>query len=164
MSGIGLTIDLTGLPALEAMLGRLEHLDPHAILRPVAAIGEMQTRRRIEEEKTAPDGTAWPPNRAGTSILLQSGEHLRDSLAHSVSGAEAEWGSSWEFAHVHQQGMVITPRYGEALKFWFVKGGATEFAVAKQVTIPARPFLGLSHENAEEIEMIVVDALGNLLP
>ncbi len=102
MSGIGLTVDLTGLPALEALLGRLEHLDGHAILRP------------IREEETAPDGTPWPPNRVGPSTLLPSGAHRHDRLPPSVSGAEAEGRSS--------------------------------------------------RETAEEIETIVVDDLGNLLP
>lgn len=161
---VGIAVELVNFQSLQRLLQRLENIDESALLLPIAAIGEMQTRRRIEEEKTAPDGTKWPPNRAGTPTLLQTGEHLRDSIAHSVSGSEAEWGSSWKYAHVHQEGMTIKPANGGALKFWFVNSGFTEFVVAKQVTIPKREFVGISTENGEEIEMIVVDYLGNLIP
>lgn len=163
MSGVALVVDLIDLPAVEALVTRLERFDAADLLTDIAAIGEMQTRRRIEEEKTAPDGTVWKPNRAGTPILLRTGEHLRDSIASSATATSAEWGSSWEYAHVHEDGAVIRPRYGQALKFWFVTDGATAFVTAKQVTIPRRPFVGLSAENGREIEAICTDHLGRLV-
>lgn len=58
--------------------------------------------------------------------------------------------------------MVITPKNGQALKFWYVQGGFVEFVVAKSVTIPSRPFVGLSTENRTEIEDLVSDHFGRL--
>jgi len=158
VSGVGIVVEVGSFAAIEALISRLEHFDEAGLLTDIAAIGELQTRRRIEEEKTAPDGTAWAPNAKGTSTLLHTGEHLRDSVASSVSGSQAEWGSSWEFAHVHQNGAVIVPKGAEPLAFRV--GGKVRFA--RKVTIPKREFVGLSAENGREIVEIVTDYLGRL--
>ncbi|PWV97711.1 phage virion morphogenesis protein [Hoeflea marina] len=125
----------------------------------IAAIGESQTRRRISEEKTGPDGTAWLPNAEGTSILLKTGRNLLDSVASQSSSAEAEWGAAWQYAHVHQEGAEIVPKGAEFLVFKV--GGKT--VRAKKVTIPARPFVGLSTDNETEIRDVVTDYLGSLI-
>ena len=157
---VGLSITVDGLAPALAFVDGVARLDEDALLTTIGATGEMQTRRRIEEEKTAPDGSAWPANRAGTSILLQTGSNLRDSIAFDVGAGATEWGASWEYAHVHQDGAVIEPRHGRALKFWWVDGGSTAFAVVKQVTIPRREFVGLSQANRSEIVDVVTDFLG----
>lgn len=168
--GVSITVDA---PSIEAALARLRpyvSFDPAPLMEDIAALGESQTRRRLTDEKTAPDGTPWKPNWAGTPILTPTSQHLLKSLAFHASADEAVWGAAWEFAHVHQDGMVITPRFGQALKFWFVKGGfngnaaqgGVEFVVAKSVTIPARPFIGISAENRTEIEDLVSDHFGRL--
>ena len=157
MSGIGITIEVRDLAAASALISRFIDIDETALLTTVGAIGEMQTRRRIEEEKTSPDGAAWAPNREGTSILLRTGEHLRDTIAHEVGSSEVRWGSSWQYAHVHQDGAVITAK-GKRLSF--LVGGKRRFA--QKVTIPARPFVGLSGANGREIEEVVTDWLGRL--
>ena len=158
MSGVSITIDLAGLEAAIGRLARIAMLDERALLTTVGAIGEMQTRRRIESEKTAPDGAPWKANREGTSILLRTGEHLRDSIAYQVSSGLVRWGSSWQFAHVHQNGATIVPKNARALVF--TSGGKRRGA--KKVTIPARPFVGLSAANAAELEHVVTDWLGRL--
>lgn len=157
MTGVAITIDVHSLAAANALIGRFADLDETALLTSIGGIGEMQTRRRIEEEKTAPDGTPWKPNREGTSILLRSGEHLRDTIAFEVGSSEVSWGSSWEFAHVHQYGAVITAK-GKGLSF--MSGGKRRFA--KKVTIPAREFVGLSSANGTEVVEVVTDWLGRL--
>lgn len=160
--GVSITVDEGTIEAALARLRPYVSFDPAPLMEEIAALGESQTRRRLTDEKTAPDGTAWKPNWAGTPTLTHTGQHLLQSLAFYSSAEEAVWGAAWEFAHVHQEGMVITPRYGQALKFWFVKGGHTSFAIAKSVTIPARPFVGLSAENRTEIEDLVSDHFGRL--
>lgn len=159
MSGVSFTIDITGLDAAKRLITRLEQFDGHDLLTNIAAIGELQTRRRIEEEKTAPDGTAWPPNQEGGSILKRTGSHLHNSIASTSGSASAEWGSSWEFAHVHQNGAVIVPKGAEPLAFRV--GGKLRFA--RKVTIPKREFVGLSEANGREIEEICTDYLGRLV-
>lgn len=158
MSGVGISIEVSGLEQAIDVVDRLAALPEGALLTAIGAIGESQTRRRIESEKTSPDGAPWKPNRDGTSILFRSGEHLRDSIAFEVTGAAVRWGSSWQFAHVHQHGATIVPK--SAKRLVFRSGGARRFA--KKVTIPARPFVGLSAANAVEMNRVVTDFLGHL--
>lgn len=159
MSGVGISIDIAGLERAIGAIGRLANLDESALLETLGALGERQTRRRIESEKTSPDGAPWAPNREGTSILLRSGEHLRDSIAYEVSTPLVRWGSSWRYAHVHQNGATIVPKSAKALAF--TSGGKRRFA--KRVTIPARPFVGVSAANGAEIRRDVVAWLGSQL-
>ena len=154
---VRLTVDVSSLDGAVAALARLAAIDTGELMTSIAAIGESQTRRRIEEEKTGPDGTPWPANRAGTDLLLDTGQHLLGSVASGASGDEATWGASWEYAWVHQFGAVIKPKNGKALRFTTASGA---FVVARQVTVPARPFVGISEENAAEILAIVTDAWG----
>ncbi|RLQ88912.1 phage virion morphogenesis protein [Notoacmeibacter ruber] len=154
-SGIALTLSLSDFDSALARIGDVIELDTGALAAEVAALGESQTRRRIDSEKSAPDGTPWPPNRAGTPTLKQTGRNLLDSVA-SVSGADyAEWGATWEYAHVHQEGAVIEPKTAKVLVFQ----GPNGKTFARRVTIPARPFVGLSDDNRAEISDLVSDFL-----
>lgn len=160
MTGVSITIDLTGIDQALAALSRLvSGVGDEAMMSAIGAIGESQTRRRIQSEKTGPDGQAWPPNREGTSILLKSGQHLLGSIAWTASATHAEWGASWEFAHVHQNGATIVPKNAKQLSFML--GGRR--VNAKKVTIPPRPFIGLSEDNAGQLLQIVTDHFGKLL-
>ena len=158
MSGIGIQIDVAGIERAIGAIGRFAKLDEGTLLTAIGAMGEMQTRRRIESEKTSPDGAAWPPNREGTSILLRTGSHLRDSIAYQVAAPVVRWGSSWQFAHVHQNGATIVAK--NAKRLFFVSGGAKRSP--PKVTIPARPFAGVSAANLTEIGRVVTDFLGRL--
>ncbi|OCP17438.1 MULTISPECIES: phage virion morphogenesis protein [unclassified Ensifer] len=153
MPGISIQLDAGDLTAGLAKLKPIFDFEPVELMTTLGALGESQTRRRITEEKTAPDGTPWEPNREGKSILLQTGQHLLASVAWTASAEMAEWGASWEHAHVHQDGMTIVPKEAESLVFQL--GGKTVFA--KSVTVPARPFVGLSDENVREIVDVVTD-------
>lgn len=151
-----ITVDTSDLDRAIKLFDPLAHFDGGELMSAVALLGENQTRRRIEEEKTAPDGTPWLPNSQSTSILLASGHHLRDSVASFSTETEATWGASWEHAHVHQEGATIVPKNASAL--FFSIGG--KMVAAQKVTIPARPFVGLSSENEQELHDLVSDMLG----
>lgn len=158
--GVRFTFDQRALEGALKAVGELVTFDGAPLMEAVASLGESQTRRRITDEKTAPDGTPWPPNAAGTSILFATGQHLLASVAFTSSADEAVWGASWEFAHVHQDGAVIEPKTAAALRFKL--GDRTVHA--KRVTIPARPFVGLSAENRAEITELVTDYFAALAP
>ncbi len=158
MAGVSITVDVDGLDRVLKKLDPIFNFEPLPLMEAIAALGESQTRRRITDEKTAPDGTAWPENLEGTSILLRTGGHLLASLAWVASATEAEWGAGWEYAHVHQDGAVIEPKSANLLAFEI--GGLPVFA--KKVVIPPRPFVGISAENAVEIEDLITDYLGVL--
>jgi len=142
----------------EALVRLKPFVDPNLseLAEVLSAVGESQTRRRIETEKAAPDGTAWPENAEGTSVLRRTGAHLLDSVASSSIGATAEWGATWEYAHVHQFGAVIKPQTAKMLAFKI--GGKS--VRAKKVVIPARPFVGLSRDNEREMVDVVTDFFG----
>ena len=158
--GVSIVIDASSIDGALEKLRPILDFEPSELMTAIAGMGEFQTERRIRFEKTSPDGAAWPPNLKGTSILAETGENLIRSLAHSSSAEEAVWGASWEFAHVHQEGMTITPKNGAVLKWWYQKGGNVHFAFAKSVTIPARPFVGISDANAQEIIDLVTNHFG----
>lgn len=146
---VSITVNTHGIAAVVALLNRLESFRVEDGASLVAPILESQTRRRIESEKRSPQGVAWTPNRAGTSTLLKTGRHLRDSVANRTAGPDAIVEAHWQHAHVHQTGMTIVPRNAKRLVFFAGKNAQPIFAA--RVKIPARQFIGLSKENHEEI-------------
>ncbi len=159
MSTVSLVVDSRDL---HAAIGKaIKFLDPDTaeMMTAIGALGESQTRRRITDEKTAPDGTPWKENWTETSILLATGQHLLSSIVNITSADEAEWGSTWELAHVHQDGAVIVPKSAKALVFSV--GGNGQMIHAKKVTVPARQFVGLSSENEHEMVELVTDIWGS---
>lgn len=158
MDGVAILFDASELAAVIALIDGLGDFRRAELLSSIGALGEDQTRRRISDEKTGPDGSAWPANAEGTSILHRTGQHLLQSISWMQSGDVVEWGAAWEFAHIHQFGAVILPKAAKRLSF--LLGGRRVFA--RRVTIPARPFLGISEANAKEIEQLVSDFFGGL--
>lgn len=157
--GVRIEIDRTAIEAIDALVTGLADFDAGELCAEIVQAGENQTRKRIESGGPGPDGEAWPPNLTGTPILLRTGQHLRDSIASASSGAGGEWGAAWPFAHVHQYGATITPK--DASRLAFMLGDRKVFATS--VTIPARPFVGVSAEDADEIRKLVTDFMGSLL-
>jgi phage virion morphogenesis protein len=153
---ISLRMETSDLDEALVRLQPIFDFDTAEVTPAIAALGESQTRRRIAEEKTSPDGEAWAENLEGTSILRKTGRNLLDSIASTYEADAAEWGAAWEYAHVHQFGAVIEPKNADALSFSI--GG--QFIRAKKVTIPARPFVGLSDDNRQEMIDLVTDFLG----
>ena len=159
MSGVQIAIEVQGLDAVAAKLARLSSLNRALILEAAGATIESQTRRRLAEEKTAPDGAAWKPNRAGTPILVASG-HLLASIHYRVMGDEVRIGSGLVYAAIHQLGGTIEPKSASRLVFPGVGGG---LVFARRVTLPARPYLGVSAANRTELEGVLVTALSRLV-
>jgi phage gpG-like protein len=150
MSGPGVSfhIDVDGLSAAIAKLNG-DPLRKQELMDGLGKLGVEQTKKRIEEEKTTPEGRAWRPNREGTSTLFSGGgAHLARSIDYASSESEARWGSGWVGARILHFGGAIVPVNAKALAFQ--AGGKLVFA--KRVTIPARQYVGLSREN--ETEMI----------
>lgn len=133
MSGAVIEIVPDGLDALNARIQRLLSglKDPSGLLWDLAQAGENQTRRRLGEDKRAPDGTAWAAwsaayaqtRHSGQSLLEDTGS-LIDSINAFVDGNVAGWGTNLGYAEKHQ----------------FGQGG-----------IPARPFLGISASDEQEL-------------
>ncbi|ADZ72406.1 phage virion morphogenesis protein [Polymorphum gilvum] len=158
MSGVAIRVDDTDLARRLVTIEGILDAPREELAEGIGRLVQEQTRRRIEQEKTTPEGAAWKPNRAGTSILYAEG-HLSRSVDYVASSAGVLVGSGLAYARIHQQGGTVKPKTARALRF--MVGNAAVFA--RTVTIPARTWLGLSAENRRDIEDATRDWIGSLL-
>lgn len=137
--------DLSDVERLADRINQLGSADTTDLMDAIAFEGENQTRRRIRDEKTAPDGTAWPSwspdyaaTRNGGQGLLEGQGDLVDSMVSDSSRDHAEWGSNLVYFAIHNFGGTPDMKPGPA-------------------AIPQREMLGLSDENEDDIGGIVDD-------
>ncbi|MBB2685150.1 UNVERIFIED_ORG: phage virion morphogenesis protein [Rhizobium etli] len=109
--------------------------------------------------QTDPDGQAWQTLNTGyaetkrnSRILTESGR-LRDSINSQASNDEVRVGTNTIYAAAHQFGAEIKPKTASHL--YFRIGG--HLVVVDSVTLPARPFLGISDDDETSIAEIVFD-------
>ena len=171
MAKSGVSLNWGGLD--KALLGAARRLSERRLL--MDGIGEMlvsSTIQRFEDEE-GPDGKAWKPSIRATPsedtrapvrrgkdgrLLKGSGKkikgrkggktltdtaRLRKSIEHRATGDEVTVGSNVEYARIHQMG----GRAGRGLS----------------VDLPARPYLGVSKQDAEDIREMVGDFLADAL-
>lgn len=112
---------------------------------------EGSARNRIENSNLSPDGIEWPVSlrvkEFGGKTLRDSGE-LAASLTHQPERMQVVIGSNLIYAGVHQDGAEIFPKDADALGFRLPNG---QFVTVGKVTIPARPYLGVSSDDAEDM-------------
>lgn len=156
MTGLAYKLEISGLDAALARLNSLGTLDFHHLLDGLSRLGAEQTKRRIEVDKTTPAGAAWPKTTDGRGALFVTGSHLARSIDHAVSGDAAMWGSGWIGARVHQFGAVIRPVRAKCLAFSI----GSQKVFTKKSTIPARQYVGVSAENARELEHTAARFIG----
>jgi phage virion morphogenesis protein len=140
---------------LREISSRVSNLSP--VLKMIGDRIVEQTKRRFEAGGPAPSGVPWAapktPNPKRVRTLTVSG-HLRDSIRFQLRGNDTVVvGTNKEYAAIHQLGgktaaHLIMPRNKKALK--------TPYGIFKKIShpgsaIPARPYLGLSTENSDEI-------------
>lgn len=112
------------------------------------------------ERGVAPDGSAWP---ASVRVQLGQGEgktlidsgRLLDSITFEADDRGVDVGTNVIYAAVHQFGATIRPV--NAAKLHFKLGGEDFFL--DEVTIPARPYLGLDDDDEAEIIRIAEEWL-----
>jgi len=166
MSGalINITVkDSTVREALARLAGIGGETLQTAALKNIGVYLVKSTQRRFAEQK-APDGTPWKPlnpeyakGKKGTKILQEQG--MRGGLLGSIvwqlrpDGQGVEVGTNKVYGAIHQFGGTIVPRTAEALVFK-LNG---KLVHAKKVTIPARPYLGISPDDETEMLAIVAD-------
>ena len=111
----------------------------------IAGVLESSTVQRFEEEHD-PAGKKWKPNLRGGRILTLHG-YLCGSIIGQATKDYAEVGSAMVYAAIHQYGGTIKAKVKNFLKFNM--GG--RWASKKAVTITARPYLGLSKRDEDDI-------------
>lgn len=173
--GVSVAVDTKGveLARYERLLDTLGRHDYKVeLLDSIGAVVESQTRRRIAEEKTTPDGQKWQPwsesygkTRHENQSLLQSEGALLDSIEFQVERSRVRVGSALIYSRVHQYGFSGTVRvpahirrisqaFGKALKFPVYQSVG---AFSRQVDTPARTYLGLSSDNKTELLAVIGD-------
>ncbi len=151
MSGVKLHIAIDDRQinaALDRLIAVGQH--PRAVMKDIAADGRRSTQDRFIDG-VAPDGSSWEPNKQGTKTLVAS-RILLGSITRESGDDYAEWGTNKIYAAIHQFGGVIRPKNKPYLTFKLPGGG---FRRVKQVTIPARPYLGINEDDEENIVDIV---------
>ncbi len=142
---------------LNRAIGRLT--DPAKkkdLLDQIGARGVSQTQQRFLDQK-GPDGQPW---KKSLRAIEQSGETLRhknrlfSSFTFVATSSAVEWGTNVIYAGIHHFGGVIKPKSKKALAF---RGANGRLNIVKQVTMPARPFLGLTDADRADIGEIVED-------
>lgn len=155
MSGAG--VDISGAAEAIAGLGemarRLEH--PLPMWETIGLSLVTSTQHRFETG-VGPSGSPWPPSieaRAQGRRTLIKSARLMQSITFNASDTGVEVGTNVIYAAVHQFGATIRPVSKAKLSFMLL--GKRVFA--DQVTIPARPFLGLDEEDINEMTAIAGD-------
>ncbi len=144
--------------ALLKEIARLENVDTEEAM---AAIGEglrESTVRRFDTS-TAPDGKKWKTSirvkeKGGKTLLNRA--NLRNSIHTEYDATGMAVGTNSIYAATHQFGdphRVIRAKKKKRLKFQVNGQWVSPKKVA--VNIPARPFLGISEEDDQDIRSIL---------
>ena len=135
--------DLEVRQALERLQRRVGDLTPA-----MEDIGELliETTKERFKTSTAPDGGRWAPNKPSTLArkksnrpLIGETKSLSTQFSYRAGRASVEIGSPMLYAAIHQLG-------GQAGR-------------GRKVTIPARPFMGLSESDKRAVLEIIEDHL-----
>jgi len=162
-----ITIKIDGADAIRQRLSEIASRSVN--LSPIMkAIGDRvvaQTRARFKSEGPSPDGAPWKkpvaPNPKRVRTLTVSGR-LAGSIRYQMQGKnQVRIGTNVVYGAIHQLGgktaaHVIRPVRAKALQ--------TPFGLFKKVNhpgsnIPARPYLGLSRGNSDEILRMINEYL-----
>lgn len=162
-------IRVNNLPKARALFAKVKEFgaDPTDLLDIWGAALESSTRRRFDTGQ-GPGGIPWPISRRaqadGGKTLVDKG-NLESSIRFETRPGELEVGvdgvgASSKFARVHQFGAVIRPVNATALRFRLPDGS---WRSAQEVTIPARPFLGIDDDDKAEMKELGIAHLRSLL-
>lgn len=149
MAGAKIQISSEGAQAVSDVLTQLvNNLDDLAPA--LGNVGEhlMLTHRDHFDQQRSPDGDPWQPlspeyakrKKKNKDKILRLNDILRDTFAYNVGDESLEFGTNMEYAAIHQFG-------GESSM------------IPRLAAIPARPFLGLSSDDEQEVIEILSDFL-----
>lgn len=143
----------------KAMANAVKKLSNKKLL--MASVGETLvsgTVKRFIDEKD-PEGKSWKPS--GRAIAqggktLTDTALLRQSIDYAATPKKVMVGTNKKYARIHQLGGTIKPKHGKALKF---PGQDGKDVFAKEVEIPARPFIGVSQSDLKEVKATINEFL-----
>lgn len=148
-------------------------------------IGEYQIRSTQDNfrNETSPDGDKWLPLAPSTrrrktrnkDKILTESTRLRRSINYAVTdgGQVVRIGVKLAYARIHQYGgRIKLAARSRRVNFKIDRNGRSRFAKARnanfqqnvtfgasEITIPARPYLGVSRKDRDEIKEIVAEVV-----
>ncbi len=149
-----------------AMLSKIRsfaELDKKKINAALGHAARTSTLNRFKQSK-GPDGKRWKTSiraaQEGGKTLVQTAQ-LRNSIKVKSDETGFAVGTNAKHAATHQfgePGRTIRARRAKALRFQI--GGRWVSKKQVRIKIPARPFLGLSEEDIQEMKATVEDFIG----
>lgn len=178
---LDITVDDAEITAgLASVAARAEGRLPE-VLDEIGSSLANSARHRFETGR-APSGDIWEPSaraRAESGKTLVDRGHLRDSVTHQVGAGEVAVGTNLAYAAIHQfGGKIEKPAHSRQVYFKQadIAAGRNRFVSRKQsdfaqwgtvgehtITMPERPFLGLSADDREEVLAITEDWLADII-
>lgn len=135
-------------------LNRLYHLEPRGVLNSIAEGLRTSTVERFTEEKS-PEGKSWKSsiraNESGGKTLTKTTQ-LKTSIRSEVSDGGLAVGTNDIRAATLQFGDERTIRAKNGKYLTFRIGGQWRSVTSVRVSIPPRPFLGISSEDERDIK------------
>ena len=188
MSGVSSNLDDTAIQNALGQLQRAA-ANPRPALDAIGSYFVTSTQRNIERETSPDGRRFAPlsprtaakrigKGRRGYEHILRVKTRLVRSIAYEVTQSSVEWGSNLVYSRIHQLGGEIDAparsgkvtlrsirKPGGGFRSRFARSGtkgALEKAVqigAHVITIPARPYLGISADDVGEVPQIMADHL-----
>lgn len=175
MTGVMMEIQAWGLTQTELLLGtmlrKLGSLKP--LMEQFGSYLESSVEHRFETQ-SGPDGKRWKPSvraQATGGQTLTLSRRLRDSVVSNADDRSVAIGTNVIYAASHQAGRtkpeavaqhnrLIHEAFGKPLAF-----GVWQTVREHQRTpnTPARPFIGLSFEDIDELQHLTIDYMGSVM-
>lgn len=135
-------------------LNRLGNLETRGVLNSIAEGLRTSTVERFTEEKS-PEGKPWKTSirarEEGGKTLTKTAQ-LKNSILSEVSESGLAVGTNDIRAATHQFGDERTIRAKNKKYLTFKIGGQWKKAASVKVSIPPRPFLGVSEQDEQDIK------------
>ncbi|UFS63840.1 phage virion morphogenesis protein [Paracoccus denitrificans] len=163
MAGVSYRFALDDLVVLSALDRTAAEEDLFPLMDAIGRVLVNGAVERITVTNVDPDGVPWPQSfRAevfGGPTLHASGRLAR-SITSAPESREVTVGSNLVYAAVHQEGAIIRAKTAKGLFFMLADG---EEVVVGEVTVPRRPYLGISIAEREDIGDLTVSHFTGLL-
>ncbi|MDI4664706.1 phage virion morphogenesis protein [Xanthobacter autotrophicus] len=164
MSGVTLQTTIADSAARAYFTALATVMDDTTPVMRAIGVGLVEGTHTRFEHAVSPDGQPWAPLlpayaaiKKGPGILRESAMRggLMGSITFRAGRAEVEVGTNKIYAAVHQFGATIEPKNWP----WLVFRLASGMVFVGSVTIPARPYIGISRDDEQMILETIIDAL-----
>lgn len=147
--------------ALRETLKNLEDIQIRGISKQIGLSLKDSARERFSNQED-PEGNSWAKSiraKAEGGVTLTDTGRLKNSIRYRTKGDGVAVGTDVVYANAHQYGRegVIKAKSSRGLRFKIGNRWINKREV--KIKIPARPFLGISEDDLQEVNDIVTAAI-----